>query len=55
MSQKQLNNYVNDPKRTDQLFRLENGPRNSSHRDEMPGNGNLDRIKSDMRDFLNGN
>lgn len=51
MTQKQLNDYVNArPER----FRLENGSENMSHRHEKPGNGDLDDIIKDMRNFLNG-
>lgn len=53
MTQKQLNDYVNDPRRTKQLFELQNGPENMGHRFEKPGNGDLDKIKDDMQKFLN--
>lgn len=52
MSQKQLNDYVNDRSRNSTLFRLENGPANMSRRHEKPGNGELQRIKEDMVKFL---
>lgn len=54
MTQKQLNDYVNDPARTKQLFRLENARDNVSHKNELPGNDRLNTIKNDMRNFLNG-
>lgn len=56
MTQKQLNEYVNDPKRTERLFFLQNKAENKSHnpRFEKPGRGNLGEIKQDMRNFLNG-
>ena len=49
MSQKQLNDYVNSKPN---LFKIENGPDNISHRDEKPGRGELDDITKDMRRFL---
>ena len=50
-SQQQFNDYVNSiPER----FRLENRSVNRSHKDEMPGNGNLLEIKQDMKKFMNG-
>lgn len=54
MTQKQLNDYVNDPTRTQRLFRLENARDNMSHRNELLGNDRLNIIKDDMRKFLNG-
>lgn len=54
MTQKQLNDYVNDPARRQRLFRLENARDNVRHRNELPGNDRLDIIKDDMRKFLNG-
>ncbi|WP_299185351.1 GH-E family nuclease [uncultured Psychrobacter sp.] len=49
MSQKQLNDYVNSKP---DLFKIENGPENISHRGEKPGRGELDRIINDMNQFL---
>ncbi len=56
MTQSQLNEYVNDPKRTKKLFALQNKAENESHdpRFEKPGRGDLGTIKQDMRNFLNG-
>lgn len=56
MTQSQLNEYVNDPKRTKKLFALQNKAENESHnpRFEKPGRGDLGAIKQDMRNFLNG-
>lgn len=45
MTQKQLNDYVNDPARTQRLFHLENARDNVSHRNEKQGSGELDDIK----------
>ena len=54
MTQSQLNEYVNDPKRTKKLFALQNKAENESHNPmfEKPGNDGLDKIKEDMNDFL---
>ena len=49
MSQKQLNDYVNSKP---DLFKIENGPENISHRGAKPGRGELDRIINDMNQFL---
>lgn len=49
MSQKQLNDYVNSKP---DLFKIENGPENISHRGEKPGRGELERIINDMNQFL---
>ena len=35
-------------------FRLENMSGNRSHRNEMPGKGDILDIKQDMRNFMNG-
>jgi putative filamentous hemagglutinin len=35
-------------------FRLENMSENRSHRNEMPGKGDILDIKQDMRNFMNG-
>jgi len=49
MSKPQFNDYVNSiPER----FRLENRSVNRSHKDEMPGNGDIQKIKDDMELFL---
>ena len=50
-SQKQFNNYVNA---RPNKFRLENMSENRSHRNEMPGKGDILDIKQDMRNFMNG-
>lgn len=39
---------------TRQLFELQNGSGNMGHRFEKPGIDDLDRMKRDMRKFLNG-
>ena len=48
-SQKQFNDYVNARSNN---FRLENMSENRSHRNEMPGNGKIQKIKEDMELFL---
>ena len=48
-SQKQFNDYVNARPNN---FRLENMSENRSHRNEMPGNGDIQKIKEDMELFL---
>ena len=48
-SQKQFNDYVNA---RPNKFRLENMSENRSHRNEMPGNGDIQKIKEDMKLFL---
>lgn len=50
-SQKQFNDYVNA---RSENFRLENMSENRSHRNEMPGKGNIFEIKQDMQKFMNG-
>ncbi|MDC2824430.1 GH-E family nuclease [Rodentibacter pneumotropicus] len=45
-SQNQLNNYVNA---RPQNFRLENMSENRSHRNEMLGKGDIDRVINDMK------
>ena len=46
---RQFNDFVNSiPER----FRLENRSVNRSHKDEMPGNGDIQKIKDDMELFL---
>ena len=50
-SQKQFNDYVNA---RPNKFRLENMSENRSHRNEMPGKGDILDIKQDMRNFMNG-
>ena len=37
-----------------QWFRLENRSVNRSHRNEMPGKGDILDIKQDMRNFMDG-
>ncbi len=50
-SQKQFNDYVNArPER----FRLENMSENRSHKNEMPGKGDILEIRQDMQKFMNG-
>ena len=51
MSKPEFNDYVNS---IPEKFRLENRSVNRSHKDEMPGNGNLLEIKQDMKKFMNG-
>ncbi len=48
-SQKQFNDYVNA---RPEKFRLENMSENRSHKNEMPGKHDIQRIKSDMEKFL---
>ncbi|WP_237027481.1 GH-E family nuclease [Mannheimia haemolytica] len=48
-SQKQFNDYVNA---RPENFRLENMSENRSHKNEMPGKHDIQRIKSDMEKFL---
>lgn len=50
-SQKQFNDYINA---RPNKFRLENMSENRSHRNEMPGKGDILDIKQDMRNFMNG-
>ena len=50
-SQKQFNDYVNARPNN---FRLENMSENRSHRNEIPGKGDILDIKQDMRNFMNG-
>ncbi|MEE6032427.1 GH-E family nuclease [Avibacterium paragallinarum] len=50
MTQKEFNDYINA--KADK-FRLENRFDNRSHKNEMPGNGGLEDIKQDMKQFLN--
>lgn len=52
MTQKQLNDYVNDPSWTKQWFELQNGSQNMGHRFEKPEIDDLEIIKRDMQDFL---
>lgn len=49
-SQKQFNDYVNA---RPEKFRLENMSENRSHKNEMPGNGDILDIKKDMQNFMN--
>ncbi|MCT8573348.1 hemagglutinin repeat-containing protein [Glaesserella parasuis] len=51
LSQQDLNNYINS---RPEMFRLENMSENRSHRNEMPGNGDIIEIKQDMQKFMNG-
>ena len=50
-SQKQFNNYVNA---RPNKFRLENMSENRSHRNEMPGKDDIERIVRDMKNFERG-
>ena len=52
MTQKQLNDYVNA--RAANIFDPQNKTDNLSHKHEKPGMDDLDRIKKDMMEFLNG-
>ena len=45
----EFNDYVNA---RPQNFRLENRSENRSHRNEMPGNSDIQKIKEDMKLFL---
>ena len=47
----EFNDYVNS---RPNIFRLENRSENRSHRNEMPGKGDILDIKEDMRNFMNG-
>lgn len=49
MTQAQFNDYVNA---RPENFRLENMSRNRGHYDEMPGKGDIKKIKDDMKLFL---
>ncbi|MFZ7234472.1 GH-E family nuclease [Avibacterium avium] len=51
LTQSQFNDYVNA---YPEKFRLENRSKNRGHYDEMPGKGDIERIKKDMQNFLNG-
>ena len=51
LTRQEFNDYVNA---RPQNFRLENRSKNRSHRNEMPGKGNILDIKQDMRNFMNG-
>lgn len=48
-TRQKFNDYVNDRL---QNFRLENRSENRSHRNEIPGNGDIQKIKEDMKLFL---
>ncbi|VEH67541.1 Uncharacterised protein [Rodentibacter pneumotropicus] len=49
LTQKQFNDYVNArPER----FRLENMSENRSHKNEMPGKGNIEDIRMDMQNYF---
>ena len=50
-SQKQFNDYVNA---RPNKFRLENMSENRSHRNEMPGKDDIERIVRDMKNFERG-
>lgn len=50
-SQQQLNDYVNA---RPEYFRLENISENRSHKNEMPGNSNIEAIIRDMKNFQKG-
>ena len=49
LTRQEFNDYVNA---RPQNFRLENRSENRSHRNEMPGNGDIQKIKEDMKLFL---
>ena len=49
LSQQDLNNYVNS---RPEIFRLENMSENRSHKNEMSGKDDIQRIKNDMENFL---
>lgn len=51
LTRQEFNDYVNS---RPNIFRLENRSENRSHRNEMPGKGNILDIKQDMRNFMNG-
>ena len=50
-SQKQFNDYINA---RPNKFRLENMSENRSHRNEMPGRDDIERIVRDMKNFERG-
>ena len=52
MTQQQFNDYVNAHP---EHFRLENWIDNRSHKNEMPGKDDIERVKQHMQKFLNGN
>ena len=49
LTRQEFNDYVNS---RPNIFRLENRSENRSHRNEMPGNGKIQKIKDDMELFL---
>ena len=49
LTRQEFNDYVNARPNN---FRLENMSENRSHRNEMPGNGDIQKIKDDMELFL---
>lgn len=49
LTRQEFNDYVNS---RPNIFRLENRSENRSHRNEMPGNGDIQKIKEDMKLFL---
>ena len=51
LTRQEFNDYVNS---RSNIFRLENRSENRSHRNEMPGKGDILDIKEDMRNFMNG-
>ena len=52
MTQRQLNDYVNA--HAANIFDSQNKTDNLSHKHEKPGMDDLDRIKKNMMEFLNG-
>ena len=49
LTRQEFNDYVNS---IPNIFRLENRSENRSHRNEMPGNSDIQKIKDDMELFL---
>ena len=49
LTRQEFNDYVNS---RPNIFRLENRSENRSHRNEIPGNGKIQKIKDDMELFL---
>jgi len=51
LTRQEFDDYVNS---SPNIFKLENRSENRSHRNEMPGKGDILDIKQDMRNFMNG-
>ena len=51
LTRQEFNDYVNS---RPNIFRLENRSENRSHRNEMPGKDDIERIVRDMKNFERG-